>query len=285
MSWHPKLNFAAVFRLSSTEEIIVNDTDHYIEQKEANKESSKLRLWKAEIATARMAFSESNFKDAERLVLKAMNISDELEESRLAKGVCHFELGMIYGCSARKPQGLKEFDKAISIASETNDVGGKILGGLARIHQARIYFDLNENKRAVELLRQAIKVLNEAGNDAAGLHIATALCDLGGLYLSEGNYEDARPVLKEARLLTTLLVGSDSPAYLRAVGFDDIANSDPSEAYALWITAAARARYQTGAKHPMLQSAITRLSRIAKQSGRSEELLAEIYPELKPGHN
>ncbi len=241
----------------------------------------KAKLWKSEMALARMAFAENKLADASRLIHKAMEMSGELKEHDFAKGICHLGLALIAEANKKAKDAEHEFEKAINTGRSDRDAQHLALLGVALRHYANFAWDQNDKKKAEHLLEESYKVLQDAGVDAA-YHLALSICDLSAVYITQGQSTKAQSLLPTAiEILQNLVESADDVDYSRASFLFEATMTSPEEEefMTLWQNNVTKMQYQTGLKHPFFVRVLNRIGRTAKDAGNQDliDMLGKIF--------
>ena len=241
----------------------------------------KAKIWKSEMALARMSLAEGKLNDASRLLHKSLEISKELNEHDFATGVC--ELGLAILAEQRKDskEAHHHFDKAINFGRRESEEKYAALLGVALRHHANLFWDEGDTRRAKEMLEESQRVLQEHASQG-DYHLALTICDLAAVSIAEGDQEKASGLLPTVvEYLGSVVETPDDVDYRRAIFLFDLAISKPEEDefFQLWKDNATKMQYQTGAKHPYLIRVLTRFARTAKKAGRQDltENLAGVF--------
>lgn len=214
------------------------------------------KLWKARISAAKGAYHQSEFRQCETLLFRAIEQAKQLKDHVFAVNACHVGLGALYIATQKLKDAQKHLDQAIHGLAGSSEVVLRELQAVAMRFHAQTHLELGDHASAERELREAMAILEDLGNEGA-VQLAYVMSDLAVMYVYDGRLSEAKDLLFSSMELLELTLGSDSTQYMRSSmiysitqqeGIEDILTQGEDGIFAL--------QYHLGQKHPNVVRAL-----------------------------
>lgn len=230
------------------------------------------KRWRSLVAAGRMAYEVGEFRQAESLLARALDLAKDLPERTFAINATEIGTAAIWVAEGRAKEAEESLRKSINtLEGESKDSLQELLAVALRFH-AQALVDQGDGKTAESELKRSASILANLGDNAA-LQLAYTLCDLCGLYLSEGRISAAEQNILEALQLISVTVGSESAAYTRAgMIYKLCLPMKDEEMLDTTADGIMQMEYFYGDKHPNIARALGRYLKMLKERGDTVRL-------------
>lgn len=232
----------------------------------------KTKRWRTMFASARMAYGDGQFRQAESLLARAALIAAEIPESEFALKTTEIASAVVLLASGRTVEAIPRLQKAINHLEGSADHLQKELLAVTLRFYAQALIDQGKERDGEAELKRSIEILKDLGYEAR-VQLAYSLCDLGGLYLRQGRLsEGENNVIKGLKIISQEL-GQESAEYTRADMIYQLCLPMTDEVRMDSVSdAIERMQYGFGFKHPNIERAVNRYLRVLTERGDKEKL-------------
>ncbi len=232
----------------------------------------KTRRWRSLFASGRMAYGVAEFRQAESLLARALELASELPEKTFAVNATEIGTAAIMIAEKRPKEAIARLEKSMNDLSNYGDSTHKELLAVALRFHAQALTDQGMDRDAENELKKSLEILKALGSDAR-VQYAYSLCDLGGLYLRQGRHSEAGNHILNGLQIVCEELGPESAEYTRA---DMIYQPclPMSEATRMEIASDAmeKMQYVFGYNHPNIERALRGYLQVLEKRGDKEKI-------------
>ncbi|MCC7527752.1 MAG: tetratricopeptide repeat protein [Candidatus Melainabacteria bacterium] len=227
----------------------------------------KSKRWRSLFAAARMAYGVREFRQAESLLARALELASEIPEKTFAINTTEIGTAAVMIVEKRTKEGIGRLEKCISNLSNYGDSLHKELLAVALRFHAQALIDQGKERDAENELKKSLEVLKNLGSEAR-VQYAYTLCDLGSLYLKQGRHSEAGiHVLKGLQIVCEEL-GTESAEYTRADMIYQLCLPMSEETrMEIASDSVERMQYAFGYNHPNIERALRRYLQVLEERG------------------
>jgi tetratricopeptide (TPR) repeat protein len=232
----------------------------------------KTRRWKTTLAAARMAYEAGEFQQARNLLARARELTVDMPESAFALHATDVASAAVLIASGRAPEAGKQLEKTISSLQASGDRMDRELLAVAFRFYAQAQADAGNVRGAEKELQKSIEILDALGTEAS-VQLAYSLSDLCGLYLTLGRHSEAEVLIVKAMKIASVVLGPESPEYVRADMIYQACAPMTDEAHADVASDGIRKmQYAFGGNHPNISRALDRYFKALNERGDAAKL-------------
>ncbi len=232
----------------------------------------KTKRWRSTFAAARMAYQTGEFRQAESLLARAFELAKELPEHSFAVPASEIGMAAVWLAERRSKEAEKRLQKCVSRLESFGDSTHRELAAVAMRFHAQALAETGDVRGAEKELLKSAEILTQLGDDAC-VQLAYTLCDLCGLYLTQGRFPEAEQRVTRAMHILGNVFGTEDPEYVRA---DMIyAVCLPMEADSRMESVKdgiGKMEYMYGGKHPNIHRALDRYFKVLEERGDTVRL-------------
>ena len=232
----------------------------------------KTKRWRSTFGAARMAYETGVFRQAETLLARAAEMAKELPEHSFAVPASEIGTAAVLLAENRSKEAEKRLQKCINSLQNYGDKPHRELLGVAMRFHAQALAEQGDARGAEKELLESAKILQDVGTEAC-VQFAYTLCDLCGLYLTQGRFAEAEQRITIATEILGTVFGTDFPEYKRAdmiyavcLYGDDESRMDSVRDGIVQL------EYRFGSHHPNLRRALDRYFKALEERGDSARL-------------
>ncbi len=233
---------------------------------------SKSKRWRAMFSVARMAYESGEFRQAESLLARALELAKQLPEHSFAEQTTQIATAAVYLAEDRLKEAEGRLEKSISELRTCPESTHKELLAVALRFHAQSLANRGDDRDAEKELLESANILKDLGSDGF-VQWAYTLCDLCGLYVSQGRLSEAEHNIVEAMRILGVVFGTECPEYVRADMIYTVSmpmqDDTRMEAAGDGIV---KMEYMYGAKHPNIKRAFDRYAKVLNERGESTRL-------------
>lgn len=232
----------------------------------------KTKRWRSLFSSARMAYADGQFKQAESLLARAALIATELPEREYAEKTTEVAAAVVLLAAKRIVEAMARLKKSITELEGSPDNLHKELLAVALRFYAQALIEHGSERDAEMELKRSLEILSKLGPEAR-VQQAYSYCDLGGLYLKQGRYsEGEHNVIKGLKIISQEL-GPESAEYTRADMIYQLCLPMNEETRMDSVSdALEKMQYGFGFRHPNIDRAVTRYLHVLSERGNKEKL-------------
>ncbi|MBX9880209.1 MAG: hypothetical protein K2Y22_17250 [Candidatus Obscuribacterales bacterium] len=232
----------------------------------------KSKRWKATFAASRMAYQTGEFRQAESLLARALELASDIPDRSFAISATQVGIGAVLLAESRIREALSQFRKAVTGLEGHGDDEHKELLAVALRFYAQTLSESGDERGAEKELLRSIDILRGLGADGR-VQMAYSLADLSGLYLSVGRRSEAEKYIGEAMKIAAFFLEPGSAEYTRVDMIYQISKPMPEEErHDMAQDGIRRLQYAYGAKHPNIAWALERYFKVLTESGNTAKL-------------
>lgn len=230
------------------------------------------KCWKQLFAAGRMAYEAGEFRQAESLLARALEVAHNLPERSLAENITEVGVGATLVAEQRSKEAVRELTKCISALEGSGDSMQKELLAVGLRYRAEALIESGDERTAEMELERSADLLTNLGSDAL-VQLAYSLSDLSGLLVKHGRKREAEKYILSAMKILGEVLGTQHAEYMRAqmVYTLTLLMEDTS----LVDSAADGIRqmeYVYGAKHPHVTEAVDHYIALLEQQGNKVKI-------------
>lgn len=233
---------------------------------------AKSQRWRSLLAAGRMAYETGEFRQAESLLTRAMELAKEIPDAAFAMSATDIGIAAVWVVSGRGREAQQRLTKVVATLEGRGDAMQKELLGVALRFLAQATADQGDEREAEKLLRRSAQILGEVGIDAC-VQLAYTLSDLAGLYLLQGRISEAEQNITDSLQILGAVTGAESPEYIRADMIYKLCT--PCSVETMLENASdgiQKMEYFFGYKHPNIERALKRYMRVLTERGDTARL-------------
>ncbi len=232
----------------------------------------KTKRWKSTFAAARMAYETGEFRQAESLLARALEIASDIKERSFAIGATHVGTAAVLLAEGRLSEATSALQKAIAGLEGYGDSEHQELLAVGIRFYAEALVESGDERGAEKELQRSIAILRSLGADTY-VQLSYSLADLGALYLTTGRRGEAEKAISEAMKIAAVFLEPGSADYTRVDMIYQISKSMPEEErHDMAKDGIRKIEYLYGAKHPNIARALDRYFKVLRDSGNLERL-------------
>ncbi len=234
------------------------------------------KRWRSTVASARMAYEVGEFRQAENLLARAMELAHQLPERDFAEHATEVGLAAVLLADRRVDEATARLEKSVAKLERYAEASHKELLGVALRFHAEALNDGGKKDAAEQELMRSKEVLESLG-EAACVQLAYTLCDLSGLYLTQGRFLPAEKYIIQAMAIISQVLGSASPEYVREdmIYLCCLPMKD-DERLETVSDGIMKMEYQYGPKHPNVTRALDQYFKVLAKRGDPAMLAAAV---------
>lgn len=234
----------------------------------------KSKRWKTLVASARLAYSVGESRQAESLLNRARELANELPERDFAIAASDIGLGAVELAKNNYKKAISTLKHTIdSLRSVSEPKMAELLAVALRFHADALTATDNYRDAEKELLESA-DILTKLGVESC-VQLSYTMCDLSVLYLLQGRLSEASKYINSAIDILISAVGVEDPLYIKADLICTI--SMPMEYQNFCETMSCgiqKLEYIYGEKHPNVARALHRYAKVLSDKGDNSRLEA-----------
>jgi tetratricopeptide (TPR) repeat protein len=232
----------------------------------------KTKRWRMMFAAGRMAYDTGDFHQAESLLVRAAEVAKEMKESSFGLNATEIGLAAVMLATKRSPEAAKRLGRIIGTLEGIPDPEHKELMAVALRFYSQALSNNGDERSAEKELKKSIDILEKLGPEAS-VQLAYSLCDLSGLYLTQGRLTEAEvPIMRAMKILSSVL-GPESPEYTRADMIYQVCLPMQGDTRLEVVSDGIRKmEYLLGDKHPNFVHALSRYFKVLRDRGEKAKL-------------
>jgi tetratricopeptide (TPR) repeat protein len=223
--------------------------------------------WRTKFSVARMSYEAGEYRKAESLLATCIELTKDMPEREFARTSTDIAIGAVYLAEGRMREAESQLQKSISSLEGDPDPQMQELLAVAVRFYAQVLVENGDPRAAETELLRAVAILRKIGREAV-VQLALTLCDVCGLYATEGRYSEAERYIVDAMKIMGSEFGSDSAEYVRTDMIYTLLT--PMQIDSRLDTAAEsirRMEYAYGGKHPNVARALQRYFKVLEERG------------------
>ncbi|MGH9548818.1 MAG: hypothetical protein ACRD3W_05550 [Terriglobales bacterium] len=178
-------------------------------------DDAQTRRWRQLFAAGRMAYETGEFKQAESLLARALELAKEIPDRTFAVNATTIGSAAILLAEGRSKEAESRLHNSItSLQGYAEAIHQELLAVAMRFH-AQALVDQGDIREAERELKKSVEILSGLDEDAS-VQLAYSLSDLCGLYVTQGRISEADKHINHAMQILCDVVGPEAPAYMRA---------------------------------------------------------------------
>jgi tetratricopeptide (TPR) repeat protein len=223
--------------------------------------------WRTKFSAARMAYENGEYRKAESLLAVCVELTKEMPERDFARKSTDAAIGVVYLSSGRIREAESQLQKSISsLEGEPDPQMQELLAVTLRFYAQVLIRNGDERGAETELLR-SVDILKKIGRQSI-VQLALTLCDLCGLYASQGRYSEAERYIVDAMKIMGAEFGPGAAEYVRTDMIYTLLTPMADESRLDTASESIRRmEYAFGGKHPNVARALERYFKVLGERG------------------
>lgn len=236
---------------------------------------SKSKRWRSLAAAARMAYETGEFRQAESLLARALELAKDLSEKSIAVSATEIGRAAVLLATRRYREAVSQLEKTMAALQSFSDDAHKELLAVAARFYAQVLIEQGDERQAEKELLGSISILEEIGTDAA-VQLCYTLSDLAGLYVRQGRISEAEKYISSSMDILHSIDDIDDAEFTRATMIYKLCEpQSPEDMLEQASAGIIQMQYQYGAKHPNMARALNNFFKVLSERGdrsRIEEI-------------
>lgn len=232
----------------------------------------KAKRWRSLAAAARMAYETGEFRQAESLLARALELARTLSEKSVAVPTTEVGMAAVWLAEDRLREAAGQLQKTIAALEAESDLAHKELLAVALRFYANLLSDEGDEREAEKALLRSVKLLEGIGAEAS-VQLAYTLSDLAGLLVVQERISEAEKYISIAMDILHSLDDIDSAELARVTMIYKLCEPQAQEDLLDQASAGImQMQYQYGAKHPNMSRALKNYLRVLRQRGDTDRI-------------
>jgi tetratricopeptide (TPR) repeat protein len=235
--------------------------------------------WRTKFSAARMAYETGEFRKAETLLARCLEIAKDLPERQFALSSTDVAIGAVQLAAGRVREADTRLQRAITLLEGDPDpLMQELLAVTLRFH-SQVLVESGDERAAESELKTSAEILRKVGREAV-VQLAYTLSDLCGLYATQGRYSEAEQNIVQAMKIVGAELGPQSPEYVRTDMIYEFLTPMSADSRLDFVSEGIqKMQYTHGGKHPNVNRALHRYFTALEKRG-DEGRIAEAQKQF-----